>query len=519
MSFVFVGLHEKPYEKVKLQTHDGDTVREVLWGDFLTVDDSKPADDKWVYVVWAPKTDKLKLKINKKHVLDRRPLEIIFVDVGIGDGAVLITPERDDKERIIVIDAGKGPYMRQFLQDRFKAYGDGFNFHAAIITHPDLDHYKGFQQIFSRPKIKFDHVYHSGLVERPVKDLWAKLGTIEQDPDGSEWLVDLPQDDAAMRAAFSGDPKTFSYPKLIRAGIDNGNVAEFRMLSTKHGTQEDGKTYVPGFAPADNADYHIRILGPWVEMAAPNKPRLKLFGTSSDKPGVTKNGHSIILRLRYRNFSVLFGGDLNRPAEKYLLMKHTGTAAWPTTPDERAQLIAAAAPTFSSDVMKTCHHGSSDVTDEFLQAVAPGAYVISSGDEDGDYVHPRPDLLGRLGRRGDGPAPVLLSTELQRSTRAEEDRAMVLRLKRNVAAMAAMIPPPATGPNPADALAESIAKDIAALGLPNISVDGAIYLKTDGHRMIVAFKKEGKDPKSKWFWYEYTLDQGKLQLVPRPDEH
>ena len=52
-----------------------------------------------------------------------------------------------------------------------------------------------------------------------------------------------------------------------------------------------------------------------------------------------------------------------------------------------------------ADMMKSCHHGAADVTDEFIRAVDPFAYVVSSGDEE-SHAHPRPDLLGRLGNSG-----------------------------------------------------------------------------------------------------------------------
>ena len=73
--------------------------------------------------------------------------------------------------------------------------------------------------------------------------------------------------------------------------------------------------------------------------------------------------------------------------------------------------------------MKCCHHGAADVTDEFIRAVNPLAYVVSSGDEE-SHAHPRPDLLGRLGKLGRGDAPLILCTEILRSTREkgrEED--------------------------------------------------------------------------------------------------
>ena len=39
------------------------------------------------------------------------------------------------------------------------------------------------------------------------------------------------------------------------------------------------------------------------------------------------NGHSVLLRLHYEKFKVLFGGDLNDKAEKFLLGNYTGERA------------------------------------------------------------------------------------------------------------------------------------------------------------------------------------------------
>jgi hypothetical protein len=45
---------------------------------------------------------------------------------------------------------------------------------------------------------------------------------------------------------------------------------------------------------------------------------------------------------------------------------------------------------------------------------------------------------------------------------------------------------------------------------------GAIYLKTDGERLIAAFKIEAGSPTKKRFYFEYELDAtGQLSLVRR----
>ena len=112
--------------------------RQVLWGDYLHT--KGPADrDGWVPITWAPNnpTKRRELFIQEQFVTTTRPLEMVFVDVGQGDGAVLVSPERNQQERIIVIDAGEYQNMGDFLNRRFGSYRNGFNFHAAVITHPD----------------------------------------------------------------------------------------------------------------------------------------------------------------------------------------------------------------------------------------------------------------------------------------------------------------------------------------------------------------------------------------------
>ncbi len=238
------------YEKVFLYDDSGKRIRQVLWGDWLRIDDTDDGVSELCTILWAwnDPDKKQKLKIRRKHLVRKRPLEIIFVDVGQGDGAVLITPERDENERIVVIDAGKGHHMQEFLDKRFKSYRVGFNFDAAVITHPDNDHYLGFQKIFKSANINFDKVYHSGLVERPTGSSWEKLGGLTFDPNigsrGTNFLEDLVVGDEKMRELFGApvDVGEKDFSNTIRAALDNDAVEEFCMLSTMHGTQEAGKS-------------------------------------------------------------------------------------------------------------------------------------------------------------------------------------------------------------------------------------------------------------------------------------
>ncbi len=238
--------------------------------------------------------------------------------------------------------------------------------------------------------------------------------------------------------------------------------------------------------------------------------------------GKTKNGHSVLLRLDFNGFRVLFGGDLNKTAETFL-MQHYGGAAVSKPLDASDEevdaisdpaVIAAAKDRFDVDLMKCCHHGSSDVTEEFLTASAASAYVISSGDEEG-HVHPRPDLLGLLGKTGDGPRPLLLSTELLRSTREKEDPALRKKLDAvNIKLHEERDRLGDADPDVIKTLNAERKKILDDVFKRNVGVYGAINLRTDGKDAVIAFRKEKAPPSRRWFYYELQRDEDTGAFIP-----
>lgn len=86
------------------------------------------------------------------------------------------------------------------------------------------------------------------------------------------------------------------------------------------------------------------------------------------------NNTSLVLQLNHKGRTVLFCGDMEESAEKYLLSKGIG---------------------LKSDVIKIGHHGSiTSTSNEFLKAVSPAAAVISVGKN--NFGHPSPKVLQRL---------------------------------------------------------------------------------------------------------------------------
>ncbi|MGE0132641.1 MAG: ComEC/Rec2 family competence protein [Blastocatellales bacterium] len=98
--------------------------------------------------------------------------------------------------------------------------------------------------------------------------------------------------------------------------------------------------------------------------------------------GSVENANSVVLRLSYGGFTMLFTGDAEFETEA-LMMKSTALGA-----PLRAQ------------VLKIGHHGSRHATSgKFLDAVGPEAAIISCGD-DNRYGHPAQPTLDRLRKAG-----------------------------------------------------------------------------------------------------------------------
>lgn len=114
-------------------------------------------------------------------------------------------------------------------------------------------------------------------------------------------------------------------------------------------------------------------------------------------PGHTINGHSIILRLTFGNWRLLFAGDLNKQAGQDLVAAH-----------EAGEID------LQGEIFKVPHHGSADFSTPFIKAVEPLVSVVSSGDEtfEDDHIHPRATLMSSLGRYSRNDASLVFVTEL-----------------------------------------------------------------------------------------------------------
>jgi beta-lactamase superfamily II metal-dependent hydrolase len=464
---------------------EGTKTQQLIWGDFVTL--LGEDDGEWTKVRSRRTTGWMR----KIDLQPEQLLEINFVDVGQGDGAFIVTPD----DQFMLVDAGESDNMLRFLSWRFnlRPHPDRqVTIRKAVISHSDQDHYRGFTGLFESEQFLFDAVYHNGVVERAGTPLLGPRVTHA----GHQYLTDDLSTHAAMQQ-FLGNPGnvgTRRYPNMLKDALDTGRVTEIRALGA-------GDGHVPGFAATQ--PLRVEVLAP-VPETVNGKPAFRWFGND----GKTKNGHSIVLRLIYQDVSVLLGGDLNVPAEKYLLQHYTSL-----DPDDETAadaLVTSARQTFASDVAKACHHGSADFTDLFLRSVNALATVVSSGDDE-PHSHPRPDTLGALGKCGRGNRPLIFSTELARSTSENIKKPSEVRARIN-ALVAARVA--ATTDAERDEAQARLDNELAKLER-SVAVYGLINLRTDGSKVILAQKLERPRPnKDEWDVHRLEPDSnGVLRYV------
>ena len=237
-------------------------VRDARWGDFLNI--VAQDGDGWAEVAWGD----ARYFIREEEIVAERPLELLFVDVGQGDGCIVVPPEMGAHERVLIVDAGQYGHMLGLVKWRFGKLMRDFRFHAAILTHPDQDHYLGFRDIFRHPHAHFDCVYHNGIAERTGPD---PLGATDA---SGRYLTGTVVTSADVDAVYAtgGPNQSKTYGRVMRAALDSGRVGSVEMLSTLHGQVEAGRTWLPQFAPSDGRACTIEVLGPVPETGSDGRP-------------------------------------------------------------------------------------------------------------------------------------------------------------------------------------------------------------------------------------------------------
>ena len=95
------------------------------------------------------------------------------------------------------------------------------------------------------------------------------------------------------------------------------------------------------------------------------------------------NNNSIFCKLHYKDFSMLFTGDIEEIAEKQILQEYRNNM----------QIL-------NSVILKVAHHGSkTSSAQEFIEAVNPKIALIGVG-ENNKFGHPNDEIIERLEKVG-----------------------------------------------------------------------------------------------------------------------
>lgn len=334
-------------------------------GDFYQVQTAGPDG-------WVKKTD----------LSDNMGLKIFYLDVGQGDGVLM-----EVGNLRILIDAGPATNMYSYLTKWQYTYllnaNQKVHIDYVFISHFDTDHYKGIIKVLEDKRFTFGTIYHAGILKFASTDNPYNTGlgnTVEN--NGVKYLTKVFDNFLTVNEPAKFNRDVTNFMEALKAAHQQGRITKTKRLSA--GDVAISKT-IEGFL------FKADVLGPFTEKV--NNKNAFVYWTDD---GVTINGHSLVLKITFGTRTFLFGGDLNTKSETYLMQKHA-----PHNP-------------FEVDVAKSCHHGSSDFTEKFMQLINPYATVISSGDNEG-FSHPRADAIGCAGRYAKGPRPLVYSTELARS--------------------------------------------------------------------------------------------------------
>ncbi len=299
-------------------------------------------------------------EMKEPDLVNKRSLEMYFLDVGQGDAAFVVTPNNTK----ILVDGGLRDRALGFIiwKYRLDQPGNSVTIDHLFLSHADADHVEGLIPLVNHPQITVNHIYHNGI------GLYESGFNTELGDEVNGELVT--KHDTLNDLTGQHLTGTFKdWTDAIKAkGID------YHRLDSTAGVLDIG-----------DPDLRVEILGP---ILRPNGS-FEWFGGKSH----TINGHSLVFRMSYNHVRTFFSGDLNIEGSGLLLSQ----------PDGALQVNA--------HIFKAPHHGSHEFDPDLFEAVKPMVTVVSSG-EVPDHGHPRAKFLGAIGRAVRGKEPLLFSTAL-----------------------------------------------------------------------------------------------------------
>jgi competence protein ComEC len=374
-TFKYASENEAPVYESVIGNKGKKAINRILLGTYVSILDT---DGDWYRVSTAGPDGWM----HKDSLCDAMGMKVFFLDSGQGDAMLL-----EIGNYKILIDAGPDSSLHNYLTKWQYTYllkeGEKVHIDYLIISHFDTDHYKGFVRILENPAFTFGTICHAGILKFAATGNPYDTGLGETVKSGSRRILTQVFDDlTAVKSTVPFNRDVSAFMDALQAACKEGRVSAAKRY-------EAGDTILQELI--DGNDFRIDVLAPFTEKAGSKKGFVYW-----EDDGKTINGHSLVLKLTYGTRTLLLGGDLNTFSEEYLIGKYPGTNP------------------FDVDVAKSCHHGSSDFTVEFMDKLNPCATVISSGDNE-SFAHPRADAIGCAGKYTKSKRPLVFSTELARS--------------------------------------------------------------------------------------------------------
>lgn len=267
-------------------------------------------------------------------------LRVHVLDVGQGDAILVLGPEdaQTKQRKTVLIDTGDNLRPKALLES-LKRNGIT-QLDWLILTHPHLDHIGGADEVIKNVKV----------LQVLDTDTPPPGPDIPVQPTPAPGKKNAP----APRVRISKIPElpTTKAYKEYRAALDAKGVPRAKV--------ELGQKLDLG----GNA---------FLTVLAPTEPLFREDQTAGS--GNALNANSLVMRLDYGAFGMIFAGDAERITEERLIQKEA---------------------LLTAQVLKIGHHGSKYATSErWLQAVKPSAAIMSLGINN-RYGHPAQSVLDRL---------------------------------------------------------------------------------------------------------------------------
>ena len=309
---------------------------------------------------------------------EEKNLTVYVMAVGQGDGNIVLCPNGRD---LIIVDMGakiseftNRSYGKYLLKEKFKVLENQIDIHI-VITHPDEDHYSHFKTAFD-----------DNLLNR-VKEIIIGSNISDYGKRFKSWMNNTPNMPPVYTINKGRECFGNSECTLTPEWVGLGRYRSMLEAAAMHQHQQCGhyrhhSAWMPQYRSDPwqfcGSDVNITVLGA-------NICILNKTSCVSD----SKNARSIIMKLKYKDWSLFLSGDFEGIRQQKRLIER-----WSHMPS-----------IFQSTYYKVSHHGAwrsinQANSPELLQKIRPKRAYISQGHPITTfcvkYAHPRCEVIDNL---------------------------------------------------------------------------------------------------------------------------